>query len=101
MKAVLSQQAGPATEGRSCTGAARPFASRRLLWAAGAGGIALALAFGWQWLTAIGIASALVSVLPCVAMCALGLCMNKGAKGSCHDAPAQTPGAKSDMGEKK
>ena len=32
--------------------------------------------FGWSWLVALGIAPVLLSVLPCVAMCALGLCMN-------------------------
>ena len=37
------------------------------------------LAFNWSWLVAAGIAPLLLSVLPCVAMCALGLCMNKKA----------------------
>ena len=35
------------------------------------------LAFGWSWLVAAGIAPLLLSVLPCAAMCALGLCMNR------------------------
>jgi hypothetical protein len=35
------------------------------------------LAFGWSWLVAAGIAPLLLSVLPCIAMCALGLCMNR------------------------
>lgn len=34
-------------------------------------------AFGWSWLVAAGVAPLLLSVLPCVAMCALGLCMNR------------------------
>ena len=41
-------------------------------------GIALAgagLAFGWSWLTAIGIAPLILSLAPCAAMCALGWCM--------------------------
>lgn len=33
-------------------------------------------AFNWSWLVAIGIAPLLIAVLPCAAMCALGLCMN-------------------------
>ncbi|WP_197482551.1 MULTISPECIES: hypothetical protein [Thalassospira] len=37
------------------------------------------LAFNWSWMVAVGIAPLLLSVLPCVAMCALGLCMNKKA----------------------
>ena len=35
------------------------------------------LAFNWSWLVAAGIAPLLVAALPCVAMCALGLCMNR------------------------
>jgi hypothetical protein len=35
------------------------------------------LAFNWSWMVAVGVAPLLLSVLPCVAMCALGLCMNK------------------------
>lgn len=93
MKPVLFEQTAPAADGRSCARPERPFASRRLLWAMGAAAIAVALVFGWNWLTAIGIASALISVLPCLAMCALGLCMNEGAKGSCHKASAQAPGS--------
>ena len=51
---------------------------RRLLF----GGFALALisaglAWQWNWLVAIGAAPFLVSGAPCVAMCALGLCMNR------------------------
>ena len=33
--------------------------------------------YGWDWLTALGVAPLLLSVLPCVAMCALGLCMSR------------------------
>lgn len=40
-------------------------------------------AFGWSWLVAAGIAPLLLSVLPCVAMCALGLCMNRMAGKQC------------------
>lgn len=46
------------------------------------GGIALALigaglAWQWSWLVAIGVAPLLASAAPCVAMCALGLCMHR------------------------
>ncbi|WP_128943312.1 hypothetical protein [Bradyrhizobium zhanjiangense] len=34
-------------------------------------------AFGWNWLVAAGIAPVLLSVLPCLVMCGLGLCMNR------------------------
>ncbi len=41
------------------------------------------LALNWSWLVAAGIAPLLVAVLPCAAMCALGLCMNGMAGRSC------------------
>ena len=52
------------------------------------------IAFNWSWLVAAGIAPVLVSALPCVVMCALGLCMNKMMGGGCAaesnaSAPAQ------------
>lgn len=44
---------------------------------------AAGVALNWSWLVAAGIAPLLLSVLPCVAMCALGLCMKKGSGKSC------------------
>jgi len=41
------------------------------------------LALGWSWLVAAGIAPILIAMLPCAAMCALGLCMNRGGRRSC------------------
>ena len=41
------------------------------------------LVFNWSWLVAAGIAPVLLSILPCAAMCALGLCMRGGAGNSC------------------
>ncbi len=47
-------------------------------------GIAAAgTAMNWGWLVAVGIAPILLAVLPCAAMCALGLCMKKGGDKSC------------------
>ncbi|MEO5756610.1 MAG: hypothetical protein ABIQ51_07110 [Mesorhizobium sp.] len=51
--------------------------SRRSLIAAGTAIAIAGLAFNWTWLVAAGIAPVLLSVLPCVAMCGLGLCMNR------------------------
>jgi hypothetical protein len=45
--------------------------------------IAAGLAFNWSWLVAAGIAPLLIGVLPCVAMCALGLCMRNIGGQSC------------------
>ena len=48
-------------------------------------GVALlaGLTLNWSWLMAAGIAPILLSVLPCAAMCALGICMNKMSGKSC------------------
>lgn len=51
--------------------------SRGVLPALAAIAVVAGLAFNWSWLVAAGIAPLLLAVLPCVAMCALGLCMNK------------------------
>ena len=55
--------------------------------------IAGGLAFNWSWLAAAGIAPLLLTALPCVAMCALGLCMNKVTGGSCKSNQAGNPAA--------
>jgi hypothetical protein len=45
--------------------------------------VVIGAALNWSWLVAAGIAPLLITVLPCAAMCALGLCMNSMAGGSC------------------
>jgi hypothetical protein len=45
--------------------------------------VVIGAALNWSWLVAVGIAPLLITVLPCAAMCALGLCMNKMGGGSC------------------
>jgi hypothetical protein len=37
----------------------------------------LDIALGWSWLVAVGVAPLLLGLMPCAAMCALGLCMNR------------------------
>ena len=59
------------------------------------GGFALALISGglawqWSWLVAIGVAPLLLSAAPCVAMCALGLCMHRMCSGTGSAAPNGT-----------
>lgn len=50
--------------------------------------VAAGLALNWSWLAAVGAAPLIVALLPCAAMCALGLCMSRksapgtGASGS-------------------
>jgi hypothetical protein len=53
-------------------------------------------ALNWSWLVAVGIAPVLITVLPCAAMCALGLCMNKMAGGSCSTETDSVETPKSD-----
>lgn len=54
--------------------------------------LASGLALNWSWLVAAGIAPLLLGVLPCVAMCALGLCMNRmGGKSCSTRSNAQEP----------
>ncbi len=44
---------------------------------------AVGLVLGWSWLVAVGIAPLLVAVLPCAAMCALGVCASRLGGRSC------------------
>jgi len=48
-----------------------------------------AAALNWSWLVAAGIASILLSILPCLVMCGLGLCMHKMMNGSGASQPSQ------------
>jgi hypothetical protein len=45
--------------------------------------VVIGAALNWSWLVAVGVVPLLITVLPCVAMCALGLCMNRMVGGSC------------------
>ena len=78
------------------TSAAKPPLARDWLdalryWLRGRRGVAVLVvsavviggALNWSWLVAAGIAPLLVAVLPCAAMCALGLCMSRMTGGSC------------------
>ena len=55
--------------------------------------IAMGLALNWSWLAAAGIAPILISVLPCLAMCALGLCMSRSGGKSCSTAASNSDAA--------
>lgn len=57
--------------------ARRLLAGRRGLIALAAIALLLGTILGWSWLVAIGVAPLLLGLLPCAAMCALGLCMNR------------------------
>ena len=53
--------------------------------------LTVALAANWSWLSAVGVAPLIVGVLPCLLMCALGLCMGGSGRRSC-EGEAATPG---------
>lgn len=46
------------------------------------------LILNWNWLVTVGLASLLIAALPCVAMCALGLCVNRIGSQSCSTSTA-------------
>lgn len=48
----------------------------------GAAALAISLILSWNWLVAAGLASLLLTALPCIVMCAAGLCMNRMSHGS-------------------
>lgn len=58
--------------------------SRKGLAISGLAVAGIGLAFKWDWLTAVGAAPIILSVLPCLAMCAFGLCMRGGSGQSCN-----------------
>lgn len=83
---------GPASQ--CCSPAASGGAvNRRTLYiglgVAGAAGLFL----GWDWLVAVGAASIIIAIAPCLIMCGLGLCMNR----ACRDKKTEVP-AKTDTG---
>lgn len=49
----------------------------RRWWLFGAIGVIAGLIFGWEQLVLFGLAPILISLLPCLIMCGLGLCMMK------------------------
>ncbi len=59
----------------------------------GAAGAAL----NWGWLVAVGAAPILLAILPCAAMCGLGMCMKKGKGKSCCSPGDKTPAKGSDL----
>lgn len=57
--------------------------------------IVAGLWFNWSWLVAAGVAPLIVGVLPCVAMCALGVCMMGMEKNAAAKPGADPPGTDS------
>ncbi|RWA63412.1 hypothetical protein [Mesorhizobium sp.] len=80
-------QAGQVSPGRRSI-VRSTLGGRRGLIAGGVAIVVAGLAFNWSWLVAAGIAPVLLSVLPCVAMCALSLCMNRMTACSTENVPS-------------
>tara|TARA_R110002012_G_scaffold313726_1_gene525586 strand:+ start:9602 stop:9799 length:198 start_codon:yes stop_codon:yes gene_type:complete len=53
-------------------------------------------ALNWDWLTAVGAAPLILSLAPCAAMCALGLCMRGGSAGCAKNDPTIKPDTTTD-----
>lgn len=53
--------------------------------------------YNWAWLVAAGFAPIILAALPCVAMCALSLCMSGRSKNSTHE-PASTQSLRDEPG---
>ena len=59
-------------------------------------------ALNWSWFVALGVAPVILSVLPCAAMCAIGMCTMGRGDTSCsknRDAPANTNVAQGHSGD--
>lgn len=85
---TVSEPANPAP--RSFAGdllyAARYYLGNRIgLAVIAAAALGLGAYYNWGWLVAIGLAPILLSALPCVAMCALGLCMSGRSKNQTNE----------------
>ena len=68
---------------------------RQILMLTGFAAIGGGAALNWEWLTAVGAAPLLLSLAPCVAMCALGLCM-RGGSGCAKNDPVAKPDTSTD-----
>jgi hypothetical protein len=70
--------------------ARRYFGGRRALVILAIAALIGGIALNWSWLVAAGIAPLLLTVLPCLVMCGLGLCMNKLIGRSCASEATQS-----------
>lgn len=80
-----------AEESRPIPSSVRPpwMTNRRIVLLAGGAILGAGLVLNWGWLTAAGVAPILLSLAPCAAMCALGLCMRGGGAKSCSSTHAK------------
>jgi hypothetical protein len=93
MTASESIKSTSALEGDLGGAARRYLGKRSLLLTVAMLALAAIAALNWSWLVAAGVASIVLSALPCLVMCGLGLCMTKMI-GRPHSArESQVPGS--------
>lgn len=81
---IRSAEEPPPSLARDLLHLARYYSARRyVLLALSAVALVAGLTLNWGWLAAAGIAPVLISLAPCAAMCALGLCMRRAGGKSC------------------
>ncbi len=85
-----TKTAGPSSARDLLEAARRYLGGRRALAVLAIGALIGGTAFNWNWLAAAGIAPLLLTALPCLVMCGLGLCMNKLIGGSCASEATQS-----------
>ncbi len=100
MSAETETNEVPLSLGQTVLGLIRHYAGGRgIVVILAVAAVAAGLYLSWGWLAAIGVAPLLVTLAPCAAMCALGLCMNRAGGKSCStdqkpNANEATAGAK-------
>jgi len=80
---------------RPASAISRP-SRRQMLVITGLAAIGGGAAFNWDWLTAVGAAPLILSLAPCAAMCALGLCMRGGSSGCAKNDAVENANAATD-----
>jgi len=100
MESTKQVEGSAATAQGCCAPAGKSgwLSSRNILIGAALLGGGGALLFGWNWLVAAGFASLILGVLPCLVMCALGLCMHRaGKKDAASSVTASLPPSQADV----
>lgn len=76
-----------------CSSPHRWPAGRKILFGAAIVGVLAGIVLNWNWLVAAGIAPLILAAVPCLAMCAFGLCADKlRGDQSCAPAKADSSG---------
>ena len=93
MENATNTEANTAPAPSCCAPAAKSggLNSRNVLIGATVAGGAAAMFFGWDWLVAAGVATFIVALAPCAAMCALGLCASRMGKKAAAPSVAALP----------